>query len=275
MLFRSVTGNATLSGNILGDRIVNGTTELDIQTAGGNANLTVGGTSNVVVWATSGEYVTGVISASGNITSAGNISGGNILGNGRNLTGINSFSTISVSGQSDVVADSITDTLTLAGGTGISITTDAATDTITIAYASSSSIFATGGSMGTVTEAVTQSQDLGNVADAVTGTTYDLGLIAVDGVVTNDNIAFYTITGDKLANNLVYSSNLSVTGNITDNGNISGGNILTTGLVSATGNILSSANISTSGNVIATANIYSGGVIVPNQDQVVAYIFAF
>jgi hypothetical protein len=63
----TVTGNATLSGNILGDRIVNGTTELDIQVSGGNANLTVGGTSNVVVWATTGEYVTGLVSATGNI----------------------------------------------------------------------------------------------------------------------------------------------------------------------------------------------------------------
>ena len=69
----SVSGNATLSGNILGDRIVNGTTELDIQVANGNANLTIGGTSNVVVWATTGQYVTGLISASGNVT------GGNVL----------------------------------------------------------------------------------------------------------------------------------------------------------------------------------------------------
>ena len=41
------------------------------------------------------------------------------------------FKTISVSGQSDVVADTTTDTLTLAAGTGMSITTDAGTDTIT------------------------------------------------------------------------------------------------------------------------------------------------
>ena len=44
----------------------------------------------------------------------------------------NSFSTISVSGQSNVVADSATDTLTLAAGTGISITTNATSDTVTI-----------------------------------------------------------------------------------------------------------------------------------------------
>ena len=42
------------------------------------------------------------------------------------------FKTISVSGQSDVVADSSADTLTLVGGTGISITTNATTDEITI-----------------------------------------------------------------------------------------------------------------------------------------------
>ena len=44
----------------------------------------------------------------------------------------NTFSTVAVTGQSNVVADSATDTLTLAGGTGISITTDAGTDTVTI-----------------------------------------------------------------------------------------------------------------------------------------------
>lgn len=42
------------------------------------------------------------------------------------------FQTIAVSGQSNVVADSTTDTLTLVAGTNITITTDAGTDAITI-----------------------------------------------------------------------------------------------------------------------------------------------
>jgi hypothetical protein len=42
------------------------------------------------------------------------------------------FKTIAVAGQSSVVADTYTDTLTLAAGTNVSITTDANTDTITI-----------------------------------------------------------------------------------------------------------------------------------------------
>jgi hypothetical protein len=44
----------------------------------------------------------------------------------------NSFETIAVAGQSSVVADSATDTLTLVAGTGITITTDAGADSVTI-----------------------------------------------------------------------------------------------------------------------------------------------
>jgi hypothetical protein len=82
----SVSGNATLSGNILGDRVQNGTTSIDIQTPSGNANITVGGTSNVAVFSTTGQAVNGVISATGNIT------GSFILGNGSQLTGIDATS---------------------------------------------------------------------------------------------------------------------------------------------------------------------------------------
>lgn len=85
----TVTGNATLSGNILGDRIQNGTTTIDIQSTGGNANVTVGGTSNVAVFATTGAFITGLQSVTGNliggnittaglISATGNIQGGNL-----------------------------------------------------------------------------------------------------------------------------------------------------------------------------------------------------
>ena len=74
----SVSGNSTLSGNILGDRIQNGTTSIDIQTANGNANITVGGTSNVAVFATTGAYVAGLVSVTGNIT-AGNLDAVNLV----------------------------------------------------------------------------------------------------------------------------------------------------------------------------------------------------
>ena len=52
---------------------------------------------------------------------------------GTNTGDQNLFSTIAVSGQSNVVADSTSDTLTLVAGSNVTITTNASTDTITIA----------------------------------------------------------------------------------------------------------------------------------------------
>jgi len=63
----TVSGNATLSGNILGDSISNGTTSIQNQTPSGNANVSVGGTSNVAVFAPAGLYITGNISATGDV----------------------------------------------------------------------------------------------------------------------------------------------------------------------------------------------------------------
>ena len=62
-------------------------------------------------------------------TQSGTFSG---TSSGTNTGDQNQFSTIAVSGQSDVVADSTSDTLTLVAGTNVTLTTDAATDSITI-----------------------------------------------------------------------------------------------------------------------------------------------
>ena len=65
---------------------------------------------------------------------------GSFTGDGTNIDlssnttiGSEMFKTISVSGQSDIVADTNADTLTFANGDGIAITTNAGTDTITVA----------------------------------------------------------------------------------------------------------------------------------------------
>src|SRR5210317_1093686 len=59
---------------------------------------------------------------------AGTLSFSTVSGGGSQ----NLFSTVAVSGQSDIVADATTDTLTVAAGSGISLTTNASTDTLTI-----------------------------------------------------------------------------------------------------------------------------------------------
>ncbi len=73
----------------------------------------------------------------------------------------NSFATISVSGQTDVVADSSTDTLTLVAGSGISISTNATTDTITIT--------ATGGGGGSMASRTTVSGTTSSLSAGGTG----------------------------------------------------------------------------------------------------------
>lgn len=130
----SVSGNATLSGNILGDRIVNGTTSIDIQTASGNANISVGGTSNVTVFTTAGQEVTGNVSATGTITggnvvtagqvsATGNVTANYFLGNGSQLTGITATATEIINGTSNVSINSANAnvTITVAGETNSSV----------------------------------------------------------------------------------------------------------------------------------------------------------
>jgi hypothetical protein len=189
-----------------------------------------------------GNISGGNINTTGAVSATGNITGGNILGNGASLSGINSFSNIFVSGGNAVIANSISDTLTITAGSGISIVADSSTDTITIAASGSGeSIFATGGSMGTVTEAVTASEDLGLVTEAPPTESYDLGSIGVDGVVTDQNIALNTITGNKFATDIV----ISTTGNIT------------------------------AGNIIVTGNIYQNSNLYATQIQSMMYALAF
>ena len=62
----------------------------------------------------------------------------------------NAFKTIAVSGQSDVVADSDIDTLTIAGTGLIAVTTNPATDTITIGIPAGIPFFKTDGTQQTL-----------------------------------------------------------------------------------------------------------------------------
>ena len=66
-----------------------------------------------------------------NIVEVGNVSGGSVT---------EAFKTIAVSGQSNIVADSATDTLTVSGTGLVSVTTTAGTDTIDIGTPSTAQI---------------------------------------------------------------------------------------------------------------------------------------
>ena len=71
-------GNGSQLTGIAVTRIANGTSNVSITTASGNATIGIGGTPNVAVFSTAGEYVAGLVSATGNVI------GGNLVG--QNLT---------------------------------------------------------------------------------------------------------------------------------------------------------------------------------------------
>lgn len=102
--------------------------------------------------------------------------------------GSNTFSTIAVAGQSNVVADSGTDTLTLVAGTGVTLTTDAATDSITI------------------TNSATGANAFGNVAVA--------GQTTVAADTTNDTLSLAAGTGISLTTDAA-SDTITITNTVT------------------------------------------------------------
>jgi hypothetical protein len=184
-------GNLTTDGNITGNyllanitfasgynttRLFNGTSEANIGTSGGNLAITIDNTPNVAVFSTSGGNVTG------NLYATGNVFGGNILGNGRNLSGIETFRSFAVAGGNTIVADSILDTFTFSAGTGITLVADPTTDTLTIAAAGEGSeVFVDGSDFGTIEEVVTTTDDLGLITATLTSQA-DLGEIVTSGV---------------------------------------------------------------------------------------------
>lgn len=94
------------------------------------------------------------------------------------------FKTIAVSGQSDIVADSATDTLTVAAGTGMVITTNAGSDTLTLAIDTS-----TVAQNSFTTIAVSGQSNV--VADSPTDT---LTLVAGSGIVITTNAGSDSVT---------------------------------------------------------------------------------
>ena len=95
------------------------------------------------------------------------------------------FGTVAVSGQSDVEADSTSDTLTLAGAGGVTVTTNAGTDTVTISSTAENAF---------KTLAVSGQSDI--VADSTTDTlTFATGDSSTLTIATNAGTDTMTFTG--------------------------------------------------------------------------------
>jgi hypothetical protein len=71
-------GNGSQLTGLSSSKLANGTSNVDIAVVNGNITTGVNGTANVIVVSDTGQYVTGLISATGNIT-GGNITTGGII----------------------------------------------------------------------------------------------------------------------------------------------------------------------------------------------------
>ena len=133
---------------------------------------------------TSGTVPIGRIGATGTASASTYLRGDNSWATVAGGSSSDSFATIAVAGQSSVVADSATDTLTLVAGSNITITTNAATDTVTIAAAGGGTA-----SDSFATIAVAGQSDV--VADSATDT---LTLVAGTGISITTNATTDTVT---------------------------------------------------------------------------------
>jgi len=277
-------GNVSATGNVTGTYILgngaflsgvitsvaninNGTSNVTIGVPDGNVTVSVSGVGNIAVFTPTGEYVTGDISATGNIygnflitpnttinggivttgdvsttgnvSAYGNVTANNIStsGSGGNITGANVISAVTLSASSNVYAQYlITPNTTINGGI------------VTTGDISTTGNVSAGGNVYIV----------GNISATgnVTGN-YILGDGSqLTGIITPANFYANALVGNTLSSNVLYSSltsvgvlsNLSVTGDIS-----------TTGNISISGNI-TAANGNFTGNLIPTANItYSLG----------------
>jgi hypothetical protein len=241
-------GNGALLTGITataGPVITNGTSNISV-VANANVRINVAGTSNVAVFASTGEYVTGVVSATGNIT-GGNVNtvgvvsaSGNVIGGNINTAGVVSASGNVIGGNINTagvvsVTGNITGSYFIGNGsqlTGVTPATQIISGTTQLAVEVPS----------------------GNIQGSVGGTAN----IVVFSTLGANITGYVTTTGNITGSNIITAGQTTATGNIT------GGNILTVGLISAAGN-LTSANINATGNVSLTGNVIAGNLTTGAQ----------
>jgi hypothetical protein len=318
----NVTGNyilgngAFLTGILTGtpDKIANADSNVYIPTANGNITLTVNANANVVVVTGTGANIngyanitgnanianigTGVLTASGNITGANLLTGGEVnatanittanyfIGNGYYLTGI-------TSGTQPNIANGTSNVSIPVSGGNIELSVNANANVVVVTD--------TGANVNGYAN-ITGNTNVGNLQTAgeisgtgnITTANYFVGngyyLTGIDAGVQdeiangNSNVYIPTANGNVTITVSGNSNIVTVTGtgavisgtaNITGNANV--GNI-GTGLITAAGNI-TGANLNTAGQISATGNIetanyvlgngyYLTGIAVGIQDQI-------
>jgi len=169
----AATGNVTITNAGVLSTIAG----YGISVSGATGNVTIANTGIVSVTTDPGSGITLDTSIPGTVR----------ITNAAPSVPQNIFQTIAVSGQSNVVADLPTDTLTLVNGTGISITTNAGADSVTFTNSGVTSFAVSG--VGLSASAATGSITLSN-----TGVT---AISAGDGISINQSTGTVVVTNTR------------------------------------------------------------------------------
>jgi hypothetical protein len=251
-------------GNVSVSPISNGNSNVAIDGIDGNAITSIAGISNIVVANTTGQYVTGVMSATGNIR------GSYILGNGSQLTGLpatytnsnvtallSNFGSNSISSTGNITSANVNGgSIYSAGNVNASQQISATGNITTTGYFLGSFI---GNMVATISNlpgpsgAVIYNNGSGNAAGTA-GLVFDNS-----GPNVLTVLGSYSATSNVIAGNVLTGGLISATGNITGD-NVIGGNLYTAGVVSATGNVRG-GNLNTVGLVTATGNVIGGNIL--------------
>ena len=126
----------------------------------------------------------------------------------------NVFSNFAVTGQNTIIAESTTDTLTIAAGSGVTLTTDSGTDTLTIAASG-------GGGGGASIERFKLNYGSDGNLDSITDDTSGISGVTIDSTTSGECSVTFTgynyppasimIYGYDYANNKYYISNVETT----------------------------------------------------------------
>jgi len=281
-------GNVACASGIFSSRIFNGTSEANIGASGGNANISIGGTSNVAVFATTGQFVTGLISVTGNVqagnvrtagtvSATGNVDAGNIRTAGLvsatgSITGASVVGGV-MTGTSLSVSGGVT-AASVAGGviTGSSASLSGNVtggNILTVGLISStgnitSAANISGGNANITTQINTTSVSAsGNIrtAGTISATSSVTAASTIGGVITGSSVSVTgTVTAASTVGGVITGSSVSVTGTATAASTVGG--VITGSSASLSGNV-TGGNISVVGNVV-TGNILTNGYYYAN-----------
>jgi hypothetical protein len=214
-----VTGNITVSGTVDSRDVATDGTKLDgieasadvtdatnVDAAGAVMNSDLDGKGELLVGDGSGDPTALAAGTNGYVLKANSSTATGLewsaAGSGGDVNQ-NAFSTIAVSGQSNVAADSATDTLNIAAGSNVTVTTNASSDTVTISSTDTNTTYSVGD--GGLSQ--------NNFTDALK--------TKLDGIAASANVGITDVVSDsspQLGGNLdVQSSEITTS---TSNGNI-------------------------------------------------------